>query len=594
VGPDAPNEAPPAPLSPPLRGPVPGASLEESRRRLLDVICKFGAIVAAPICAQQIWVNVAVRRWDIITLAAIVGPSLIVLGFARSLSYRARSLALCVLMGVAAAAAWVLAGYVLDTVALHVTAVLLAALLLDRRAAIVVLFVETVVFVLAAYGHLHGLLRTDPQIQAAGHAAENWATGGVIMTASALMLGVGLTIILRDVELARREAVDLADRLARESEARLAEIRRREETQRQLVAAQRRDALALLAGGLAHDFNNLLTVVYAAFEQAEQEVRPGGRAEEALALGRSAAESTAALTRQLLAYSRGDPHGKVPCDLAPLLRQTAGLIRRLLPSSVELRVQAPHALPPVLCAPTQIQQVLLNLAVNARDAMPGGGRIDVTARVDEAAVELRVSDTGPGIPSEIADRVFEPLFTTKEVGKGTGLGLSVVAAVVTDHGGTIALRSPPGEGATFEVRLPLAPAGAAREEAPAPAPRASASRRVLVVDDEEGVRMVAARALKARGYDVDLCASADDATSAIEAHGPPDLVVTDLSMPGMSGATFARAMLAAHAALRVLVVSGYATEELADLLATGRAQILVKPFTARSLTAAVDSLLAAP
>jgi signal transduction histidine kinase len=573
---------------------IPGASLEESRHRLLDVVCRFGAVVAVPIGAQQIWVNASVRRWDIIILSAVVCPTLVMLGFARNMPYRARALALCALMGATAAAAWFLAGFVLDTAALHLTAVLLAALLLDRRVAIAILVVETAALAAAAYGHLHGLLPTDPQIEAAGHVVENWATGGAILTASALMLGVGLTLVLAAVERARAEAVDLASRLERENEARLIEIKRREETQRQLVAAQRRDALALLAGGLAHDFNNLLTVVYAAFEQAESEVRPGGRAAEALALGRAAAESTAALTRQLLAYSRGDPHGKVPTDLGPLLRQTAGLIRRLLPSNIELRMQAPSALPLVLCAPTQIQQVLINLAVNARDAMPDGGRIDVTASADASAVELRVSDTGTGIDPAIADRIFEPLFSTKEVGKGTGLGLSVVAAVVTDHGGTISVRSPPGEGATFEVRLPLAPAGAAREEAAVPAPSRDGVRRLLVVDDEEGVRKVAARALRARGFEVALAASADEALRAIAASGLPDVVVTDLSMPGMSGATFARALLADHPAVRVLVVSGYADEELADLLATGRAQVLVKPFTARTLTDAVDALLAAP
>jgi signal transduction histidine kinase len=556
-------------------------------------MCRFGAVVAVPLCAQQIWVNLPVRRWDIIAVSAIVGPLLVTLGFARRLTYQTRALALCALMGFAAAAGWFLAGFVLDSVALHLTAVLLASLLLSRRAAVVMLLVETGALVVAAYGHVHGLLPVDPQIEAGGHSAQNWWTGGAILTASALMLGVGLTIVLGDVERARREAVDLAERLARESEARLAEIERREETQRQLVAAQRRDALALLAGGLAHDFNNLLTVVYAAFEQAELEVDPSGRAAEALGLGRAAAESTAALTRQLLAYSRGDPHGKVPTDLAPLLRQTAGLIRRLLPSNVELGVRSPHALPLVLCAPTQIQQVMLNLAINARDAMPEGGRIEITARADDRAVELDVTDTGTGIDPAIADRIFEPLFTTKEAGKGTGLGLSVVASVVTDHGGTIAVRSQPDEGATFEVRLPRAPAGASPEEVAHAAPRAAGVRSVLVVDDEEGVRTVAARALKAQGYDVALAATADDAASAIVASGPPDVIVTDLSMPGTSGATFARAMLASHAAVRVLVVSGYADEQLADVLATGRAQVLVKPFTARALTDAVATLLAA-
>ena len=570
--------------------PTGGRSLEESRRRLLDVVCRLGAVLVLPIGAQQIWINGRVGRWDLVVLIAVVGAGLVGLGLARRMPYRPRAWGLCGLMASAAAAAWFLAGFVLDSAALHLTAVLLAALLLGRREAVFVGLVVTAALVAAACGHLYGLLPTDPQIEAAGHSAQNWATGGGLLTAAALMLGMGLTVVLHDVERGRRKAVHLASRLARESDARLVEIKRREETQRQLVAAQRRDALALLAGGLAHDFNNLLTVVYAAFEEAEREVRPGGPAEEALALGRSAADSTAALTRQLLAYSRGDPHGKTPTDLSPLVRTTGGLIRRLLPSNIELRLQAPHALPLVSCAPTQIQQVLINLAINARDAMPEGGSIEVTARADDDAVELRVSDTGTGIDPAIADRIFEPLFSTKEAGKGTGLGLSVVAAVVSDHGGTVTMQSRPGAGATFEVRIPRAAAVAG--EVAAPAPRREAGRRLLVVDDEEAVRLVVARALRAHGYEVELAASADAAAALISASGPPDIVVTDLSMPGTSGATFARATLAAHAAVRVLIVSGYAHEELADLLATGRVQVLVKPFTAQTLTAAVDALAA--
>jgi signal transduction histidine kinase/CheY-like chemotaxis protein len=572
---------------------APSATLDESRRRLLDIVCRFSAAIAVPICSQQVWGNARLGRWDIVAFCVVIGAALITLTFARSMPYRRRALALCALMGGAAAGAWLLAGYVLDSAAVHLTAILLAALLLGRRAATLMLIVLTAVYVVAAYLRLHGLLPTDPQIEAAGHAAQNWITGGTLLAASALILGSGLPIVFGAVERARREAVQLASRLAMESEARLEEIKRREETQRQLVAAQRRDALALLAGGLAHDFNNLLTVVYAAFEQAEQEVRPGGAAADALAVGRAAADSSAALTRQLLAYSRGDPHGKIPTDLSPLLRQTSGLIRRLLPSNVDLRMQAPHALPQVTCAPTQIQQVLINLAINARDAMPDGGRIEITARADDAAVELRVSDTGTGIDPAIADRIFEPLFSTKEVGKGTGLGLSVVAAVVADHGGTVTVRSAPGAGATFEVRLPRAavPGDTARRLAAAPS--ATSARRLLVVDDEEGVRLVASRALRARGYEVMLAASADEGAQLIAAHGPPDLVVTDLSMPGTHGAVFARAVLAAHPRVRVLVVSGYSDEELADVVGTGRARVLPKPFTAQSLTAAVDALFEA-
>ncbi|HVZ74530.1 MAG TPA: ATP-binding protein [Polyangia bacterium] len=423
---------------------------------MLDVVCRLGAVAAVPVCAVLIYTNAQLARWDLVTLSSVAGAGLVALGVARDLSYRWRARGLCAAMGLAAIGTWFLGGYVLESAGLHVAAVLLTALLLGRRAATTALLVLTLAFTLAAMGHLHALLPTDPQIQAGGHAANNWMTAGMMLTALTLMLGTGLTLVIRDVERARRDAVDLATRLAKESEARLLEIRRREETQRQLVAAQRRDVLATFAGGLAHDFNNLLTVVYEAFERAQAEVRPFGVAAEALTLGKAAADSTGSLTRQLLAYSRGDHDGKTPTDLAPLVRTTLAIVRRLLPSYVEIRSVAPSTLPPVLCAPTQIQQVLLNLAVNARDAMPDGGRLDITARADGDAVELLVTDTGTGIDPAIAPRIFEPLFSTKAPGQGTGLGLSVVAMVVSDHGGTVTVKSQPGAGTTFEVRLPLA------------------------------------------------------------------------------------------------------------------------------------------
>jgi signal transduction histidine kinase len=502
-----------------------------------------------------------------------------------------RATALCVNMAGAAAAAWFLAGFVLDTAALHLIAILLAMLLLGRRAAALVTVGETIAFAVAADGHLNGWLPTDPQIEAAGHSLQNWATGGVMLTAGTVIVGMGISVVVRNVEAARRVAVQLAESLAVEREALRVEIGRREETQRLLVASQRREALSLLAGGVAHDFNNLLTVVYYAFEQSEREVRPGGAAAEALAFGRTAAESTAALTRQLLAYSRGDPQGKTATDLAPVVRTTATLVRRLVGKNIEMNVDVPDTLPRVECAQTQIQQVILNLAVNARDAMPDGGRPETGARPDGAAVELRVSDTGVGIEPAVAERMFEPLFSTKEAGKGTGLGLAVVATVVSDHGGTISVRGRAGGGTTFEVRLPLA--SRARVPAETPVPLEAAHRRLLVVDDEDAVRLVAARVLRGASYDVEAASSAEEALRAIEARGAPDVVVTDLSMPGMSGVDLARRLLGAHAALRVLLISGYAPDgDVSDLLATKRAAILVKPFTASSLVDAVETLRA--
>ena len=548
-------------------------------------------MVALPVTAQQIWVNSAVPRWDLIALSSVIGIALVALALARRLTYTVRSTAFCGVMAFGAAAAWVLAGFTLESAALHLTAILLAALLMGPRAAAVVLLFESISLLVGAVGHLQQWLPTDPHVEAAGLRAENWATGGVLLTATALILGVGLTVLLRDIEGARHVAVDLAEQLAQESASRLLEIQRREETQRLLVAAQRRDALAHLAGGLAHDFNNLLTVVLYAFNESQNEVREGGPASEAIALGRTAAENTAALTRQLLAYSRGDPQGKTATDLAPVLRTAIAIIRRLLPKNVDLQVDLPDRLPAVSCIPAQIQQVLLNLAVNARDAMPNGGHLEIFAREDGDVVEFRVSDDGTGIEPDIAERIFEPLFSTKDVGQGTGLGLAVVATVVADHGGTIRVQSRSGQGSTFEVRLPRSAANVVNPVSDEPTSRPATKLRLLIVDDDEPLRLLAARSLRALGHDVDVASSADRAMRAIASHGAPDVLVTDLSMPGMSGAVFASKMLAAHAALRVLIISGYGIDDrLAEVLATGRADVLVKPFTAQSLADAIDEL----
>ncbi len=363
----------------------------------------------------------------------------------------------------------------------------------------------------------------------------------------------------------------------------------------QLRQAQKMDAIGRLAGGVAHDFNNLLTAVMVAAETAARDLGPADPAREAVRDVLAAADRAAALTRQLLAFSRRQVLVARPVDLSALVAGMAGMLRRLIGEPIAIETALPAGLPAVRADPGQLEQIVLNLAVNARDAMPGGGRLTIetaTVEVGEggapdapglaagANVALAVTDTGAGMSEEVKSHLFEPFFTTKGVNEGTGLGLATVYGIVRQSGGRIGVRSASGEGSRFRVYLPATRDAA--EAAPAPPPPASdlrGSATLLLVEDEAAIRKALAPLLRRTGYAVLEAASGADALRVAAEHaGAIDLLLTDVVMPGMTGPTLARRLGEARPGLKVLFMSGYARDEPPLPAPGGGVGFIDKPF----------------
>jgi two-component system cell cycle sensor histidine kinase/response regulator CckA len=386
---------------------------------------------------------------------------------------------------------------------------------------------------------------------------------------------------------------DLTER--RRAEAEQARLRIEAQEQRN----QRLESLGQLAGGIAHDFNNMLGVIvnYANFviEEAESPVPDAGAiaadARQVIKAGQRGTD----LTHQLLAFARREVVRPEVLDLNAVLTDAEALLRRSIGEHIKLIVRPGAALPPVSADPGQIEQMLVNLALNARDAMPSGGNLVIdTARYvsDDAGeyVRLRVSDSGRGMPADVVERAFEPFFTTKPSGEATGLGLATVYGIITQAGGEVSISSEPGLGSTVTI---LFPASAEVPEAPAGAEPVVVTEghgeTLLVVEDEAALRDVAGRILSGAGYRV---LAADGGMQALELaalhEGTIDLLVSDVVMPGMLGKELAERLVHARPDTRVLYMSGYAQPVLASqgTLDPGVA-LLEKPFTAADLLNAV-------
>jgi two-component system cell cycle sensor histidine kinase/response regulator CckA len=391
------------------------------------------------------------------------------------------------------------------------------------------------------------------------------------------------------------------------------DITARRRMEAELRQSQKMEAVGRLAGGVAHDFNNVLTVVRGTAELALAELRPGdplrGDLEEIL----RAAARAGGLTAQLLAFSRRQVLQPQVLDLDARLRAMESMLPRLIGEDVALTLRLASAPARVRVDPGQFEQVVMNLVVNARDAMPDGGQVTIETSVVEvppgagdgdgpvpagAYVEVAVTDTGTGIDAAALPRIFEPFFTTKPAGHGTGLGLATVYGIVKQSGGTVQVATRPGRGTTFAVRLPalaapVAAAEPAHGDAPAAVPFAAAAATVLVVEDEDAVRVLCARILSGAGYRVLV---ARDATEALAlARGVPrplDVLLTDVILPGMSGPALAEEVRALHPGLRVLFMSGYTDDRLQRVaLDPATVRLVEKPFSpARLLTATADVL----
>ncbi len=387
------------------------------------------------------------------------------------------------------------------------------------------------------------------------------------------------------------------------------DITERKQLEQQLQVAQKVEAIGRLSGGIAHDFNNILGVIIGYTEALQKRMRPEDAFREAIDEIQRAAKRAASLTQQLLAFSRKQVLEPTILDLNAVIRDMEKMLGSLMGEHVAFELALSNSLGKVKADRTQLEQVILNLSVNARDAMPGRGKLTIETsnlRIAEADpghpaymqpgsyVLLKFMDTGCGMTREVQAHIFEPFFTTKETGKGTGLGLATVYGVVKQSGGYILVDSEPGKGATFEIYLPLIEAS--QEIAKEPRARVGRPRKgeatVLLVEDEDSLRKLTRDVLQEMGYAVHEAADATEALDIAKKMPAIDLLLSDVVMPGMSGRALADALAISHPDTRVLFMSGYTHGEIAKQGVTGAAMaILHKPFTREELIRRVEETL---
>ena len=381
---------------------------------------------------------------------------------------------------------------------------------------------------------------------------------------------------------------------------------------RQVAQATKMQAIGQLAGGVAHDFNNILTAIIGYCDLMMLRHQPGDSDYDDIQQIKNNSNRAASLTRQLLAFSRQQTLRPQVLQLPDVVAEVSNLLKRLLGETVRLEVHHGRAMGAVRADPGQLEQVIINLGVNARDAMPSGGVVhistksitqtDVRAMGSEILpigdyVLLSVEDSGTGISKENIGKIFEPFFTTKEVGKGTGLGLSTVYGIVKQSGGFIFAESEPGQGTKFDIYLPVhvggVPVVEKIERSDKQKPKDLwGSGRVLVVEDEDMVRAVAERALVRQGYVVETASDGEEALALFADGKGYDLIVSDVVMPNLDGPAMARQLRAKYGNVKILFMSGYAEEQLRQSINLDNVSFLPKPFSVQQIAEAVRDALA--
>ena len=393
----------------------------------------------------------------------------------------------------------------------------------------------------------------------------------------------------------------------------LVDVSEQKQIELQLAQSQKMQAIGQLAGGVAHDFNNLLMAIFMQLDELSQRHPVGDPSYEGLNQIRQTSTRAADLVRKLLAFSRKQTVQRESLDLGELISEFEVLLRRVLPEDIALVTEYGRTLPTVRADRGQLETAVMNLVVNARDAIRvhGGSTVRIrAARVTAAEAQalgypdpvgeqalIEVSDDGAGIPPEVLNKIFDPFFTTKPVGEGTGLGLATVYGIVKQSDGWIAVDSRPGEGAAFRIFLPIHVAAVMAPPPPRPARPAardlSGAGRILFVEDEDAVRSVAAKLLRVRGYEVIEAASGEEALDLAEAHaGEIDLMISDVVMPGMQGPELLKAAREYLAGAPVMFISGYAEAEFSNLLeGETNVSFLAKPIDIKTLAERVKQEL---
>jgi signal transduction histidine kinase len=419
---------------------------------------------------------------------------------------------------------------------------------------------------------------------AAYHSARGFATG--------LHLNLDLTERTRELTAANsRLELEMVQRRVAED---------------QLRQAHKMEAIGQLTGGIAHDFNNLLTAVIGHLEMAEAKICEDRGATALLQAALRAADRGAALTRHLLAFARRQHLEPMPVDAAAVVDSVAKMLRRTIGPDIRLAIRTEPGLPPAWVDPNQLELAILNLALNARDAMPDGGVLHVDARSEAHSggsppdlelgdyVIISVSDTGTGMKAETLARVFEPFFTTKEAGRGSGLGLSIVHGFAAQSGGSVRITSSPGKGTQVDLWLPRAIGEAINyaEWEPDHWRTPPGQARILVCDDDTDVRALVGLSLRDSGYAVWEAESPAHAFEILEREQPMDLLVVDYAMPEMNGLAVIDRALACHEGLKALLISGHA--EILHAGVASRVPLLAKPFKVAELRRRIAETLFAP
>jgi PAS domain S-box-containing protein len=384
------------------------------------------------------------------------------------------------------------------------------------------------------------------------------------------------------------------------------DITERKQLEQQLRQAQKMESLGTLAGGIAHDFNNLLAIINGYSEFCQTGSPDTAVLQKSLKEIHRAALRASGLVRQILTFSRKTDVKFAPMDLNQLVRDLSTLMAETFPRTVSLQLELQDRLPPLLADHNQLQQIVLNLCVNARDAMPVGGTITLATRVVAGAnvrrlgadvghnyACLQVIDTGVGMPPEIKQRIFEPFFTTKQGTQGTGLGLAVVYGIVVAHHGFIDVESTPGHGSTFSVYLPLAESSATAQTGSGSSEFPGGTESLLIVDDEESLRTLLATALARKGYTATTARSGVDAIELISDMGRHfDAVLLDLNMPGASGVEVLKVIRICRPRMKVIVVSGHITPAArAEFEQLGQRYFVQKPYKLDELGRQLRQLL---
>jgi signal transduction histidine kinase/CheY-like chemotaxis protein len=376
----------------------------------------------------------------------------------------------------------------------------------------------------------------------------------------------------------------------------------------QLRQSQKMEAIGQLAGGLAHDFNNLLAAIRGSAEMLLLDPTFDSAVHQIARTIDKAAERGSELTQKLLGFARGGKTQNVPTDLNHIVREVMALLGRTIHKNIRLSQRLGVEKAAVMGDPGQLHQVLMNIAINARDAMPDGGDLSIETdlvSLDETFcrthpgmtpkrhVHVRISDTGCGIPRENLERIFDPFFTTKPAGQGSGLGLTVVYGIVKTHSGCIEVQTRQGVGTTFHLYLPLAEGAEPAPAVPPPAAPVRGTGRILLVDDEEGVRTVAALILRKLGYEVAIAENGRVAVDYYRQHGTSvDLVVLDMVMPELDGQQCFRQLRKLNPAVKVILCTGFSTDaRTQQTVKEGAISLIQKPFRIADFSLAVDQAM---